>query len=89
MDDCRESGMAPTWFGVWTDVLSGDAEVLIGPGTCFAGGGGWQTVPSSPVANVRQEQKPSDEVISNVSPSFDLCLVSIIIDTHMQKNITS
>lgn len=28
--------------------------------------------PSSPGANVKDEQKPSDELISNVDPSFDL-----------------
>lgn len=34
-------------------------------------GGGWWTVPSSPGANVRAEQKPSEEVISKVWPSLD------------------
>jgi hypothetical protein len=48
----------------------------IGGGWCFPDCelviGGWKMAPSSPGANVKQEQKPSDEVMSSVRPSVDL-----------------
>ena len=52
------------------------AAVLIAEGWCFVvvctAGVPWWTCPSSPEAKVRQEQKPSEEVIRRVSPSLDL-----------------
>ena len=44
----------------------------IGVGVCLAfAEGGWCVVPSSPGANVRAEQKPSEELMSSVWPSLD------------------
>lgn len=51
-----------------------DAAAALGVG-CFAVGiSPWYTCPSSPGAKDRVEQKPSDEVMRSVSPSFDLVL---------------
>lgn len=53
-------------------------SVAIAVGVLFGGCGGWKGVPNSPGWKVRQEQKPSDDVISKVLPSLDLyCIVSI------------
>lgn len=66
------TGGAEAWVGVgvgvdWFDVV---VVVLIDVGWCFAGPG--CTCPNSPGANVRQEQKPSEDVIRSVLPSVDL-----------------
>jgi hypothetical protein len=47
--------------------------IEIGVGVCLlAVGTGWvYTVPSSPGAKVKAEQKPSEEVMSSVRPSLD------------------
>jgi len=76
------AGSAVAWAGMgcaavgvaWgVDVAEFALTADIGVGVCLAPvvTGGGHTVPSSPGAKVRTEQKPSDEVMSNVWPSLD------------------
>jgi len=54
-----------------------DDETAVERVGCFAvGTSPLYTVPSSPAEKVNVEQKPSEEVINNVDPSFALSLVS-------------
>jgi hypothetical protein len=74
-EGCRAiAGTAGIVVGVACGVDAAELALAteMGVGVCRAMlGGGWWTVPSSPGAKVRAEQKPSDEVIRRVWPSLD------------------
>lgn len=50
----------------------GEPAVLMEEGMWRGRGGCWYDTPSSPGWKLRAEQKPSEDVISSVLPSFDL-----------------
>jgi hypothetical protein len=66
--------------GVGVETFDCVAVVLIAAGVCccrlWVARGPVYFSPSSPGANVTAEQKPSEDVINSVEPSFDLCEIS-------------
>ena len=74
VEDCLACVGMVAWVGVGVGVdwVDGVVVVLTLVGCCFWGAGPGWTWPSSPAANVKQEQKPSEEVMRRVRPSLDL-----------------